>query len=257
MWLTDALNSHTQIICFGSVFEAGADFVSFDVAGHYNFSPQDRVLRDRDFAEFLRTRIFGEHSGGVGTVGFKLQYKNVFGFPGLLKHLIADQDLKVVHLRRHNLLRSLISLRLAQTTGYYHRKPLRLGWRRLATAARHPARAIERLRVHFAQRDYRPSGLTLTKEECELYFREIRWSEAHYRDLFSEHEWIDVLYEAMVADLQEVLGSVQEFLGVRRQPLTYTQLPLNTAPMREILDNYDELRMAFQGLSNEEFFADG
>ena len=254
MWLVEALNSHRQIICFGSVFEARADYVSFDVEGYDNLSAEDRALRDGDFAKFLRERVFAECDAGVGAVGFKLQYKNVFGFPGLLKYLTADRDLKVVHLRRRDLLRSLISLRLAKTTGHYHRQPVRIGWRTILTAMRHPARAVARLRVRLAQRSYSPSGLTLTKEECEQFFLETRWTEAHYDNLFSEHERLDILYEEMVEDRQAAFGRVQEFLGVHPRTLAYTQQPLNEAAISELLNNYDELRASFQGSKYDEFF---
>lgn len=254
-WLVEAPNSHPRITCFGSVFEAGADFVSFDVDGYNNFSAKDRDLRDQDFAAFLRDRIFCQHSPDLGAAGFKLQYRNVFGFKGLLQHLTGDPDLGIVHLKRRNLLRPLISLRLAKTTGQYHQRPIRVGWGSLATAARHPTRAIGRLRARFATRRYAPPALTLTKKECGQFFLEVRKSEAHYDQLFSEHERVDVVYEDMVEDLQAVLAGVQEFLGVPRRTLTHTHRPMNPSPTRELLANHDKLRKGFEGSPYHEFFA--
>lgn len=256
MWLTDALNSHSQIICFGSVFEARADYVSYDVEGYDNFSDSDRALRDRDCAAFLRERIFGRHGPGVRAVGFKLQYRNLFGFPDLREHLLEDRKLKVIHLRRRDLLRSLISLRLAKATGRYHKQPVRVGWRKVATALRHPARAIGRLRVRAAQRQYRPPGLLLTKEECEQYFRQTRRSERRFDSLFAAHERFDLLYEEMVDDFEAALTRVQEFLGVSSRTLTSVQERVNTAPNRDLVRNYDELRSAFQGTQYEKFFSE-
>ena len=74
----------------------------------------------------------------------------------------------------------------------------------------------------------------------------MRWSQGHYNKLFAEHERIDVRYEKMAREPQSIFGQVQQFLGVQARTLSYTQQPLNVAPMRELLANYDELREAFQ-----------
>ena len=87
---------------------------------------------------------------------------------------------------------------------------------------------------------------TLTKEQCEQFFRKVRWSQGHHNKLFSEHERIDVLYEEMAGEPQSIFGKLQQFLGVEARTLSYSQQPLNVAPMRELLANYDELREAFR-----------
>ena len=246
-WLTQALNSHPEIVCFGDVFKVTVGRVGFGVDGYDDFSTRDQALRERDVRKFLQERIFCDYGSGVHAVGFKLQYKNVYGgYPGLLDHLTADRELKVVHLQRSNLLRSMISLQLAETTGQYHRQPLRVGWRLLLTGLRHPGRAVERLRARAATRSYAPSGLTLTREGCEQFIQKVRWMQGHYNKLFAEHEHIDVRYEKMAREPQSIFSQVQQFLGVQAQTLSYSQQPLNVAPMRELLANYDELREAFQ-----------
>ncbi len=52
-WMVQALNSHSAVVCFGSPFEVGSNYVSFDVEGYDNFDSQARALRDRDGLEFL------------------------------------------------------------------------------------------------------------------------------------------------------------------------------------------------------------
>ncbi len=253
-WLVDALGSHDEIVCFGSVFEVGADYVSFDVEGYDNFDARDRALRDTAPVKFLRQRIFGQHHAGVRAVGFKFQYRNWFGFPGLLEHLVADPQLKVIHLRRRNLLRALVSLRLAQMSGQYHRQSIRLGWRRIGLAVRHPARAIQRLRVRLAARHYAPPGLVLTSEECQQFFMRTKLTEAHYDNLFAEHERIEVLYEDMAEDFGSVSDKVQEFLGVTGRTLGSRHQPLNVAPTRQLMSNCDELYEAFKDTPHAVFF---
>lgn len=245
-WLRQALNSHPEIVCFGNVFWASADYVSFDVDGYDNFSAHDRLLRERDFKQFLQERIFCDHGPAVRAVGFNFEYSTVYDAAGLLDYLTADRELQVIHLQRWNLLRAFISRRLAQETGRLHQQPLQIGWRRLLTGLRHPGRAVERLRARAATRSYAPTGLTLAKEDCEQFIRKVRWTQGHYNKLFSEHERIDVLYEEMAREPQSIFGQVQQFLGVEARTLSYSQQPLNVAPMRELLANYDELREAFR-----------
>ncbi len=66
-------------------------------------------------------------SANTKAVGFKFQYRNWIGFGKVIDSLVADHALKVIHLRRDNLLRSLISFRLMRATGQYHRVPRQLG----------------------------------------------------------------------------------------------------------------------------------
>ena len=245
-WLTQALNSHPEIVCFGDVFKVSVGRVGFGVDGYDDFSAQDQALRKRDFKSFLQERIFCDHGPRVRAVGFKLEYSTVYEAAGLLEHLASDHEIQVIHLQRYNLLRAFISLRLTQETGRLHQQPLRVGWRRLMAALRHPGQAVERLRARAATRSYAPTGLTLTKEDCERFIRRVRWTQGHHNKLFADHERMDVLYEEMAREPQSIFGKVQQFLGVQAQPLSYSQQPLNVAPMRELLANYDELREAFR-----------
>ena len=245
-WLTPALASPPWSVCFGDVFKVTVGRVGFGVDGYDDFSAQDQVLRERDFRSFLQERIFCDHGPGVRAGGCKLEDSTVYEAAGLLEHLASDEQIQVIHLQRWNLLRAFISLRLTQKTGRLHQQPLQIGWRRLLAGLRHPGRAVERLRARAATRSYAPSGLTLTKEECEQFIRKVRWEQGPHNKPFKAHERMDVLYEEMAREPQSIFGQVQQFLGVEARTLSYSQQPLNVAPMRELLANYDELREAFR-----------
>ena len=246
-WLVEALNSHSEVVCFGSMFEVGSDYVSFDVERYDNFDSRARSLRDRDELAFLSSYIFGEHAAGTKAVGFKFQYRNWIGFGDVINSLIASRDLKVIHLRRDKLLRSLISFRLAQATGQYHRRSRQLVWRKALLALRHPARAAQRLPSLLRRKQYVAPGLTLSKEQCSEFFMGTRMQELRFDELFEEHEQLDITYEAMVEDFSAISRRVLDFIGVHPEQLSYTQQPLNVQPVHTVLSNFDELADAFRG----------
>ena len=111
--LVSALNSSPEITCFGELFRFMEETVGFgaggfDIAGYDNHSVADLELRNSDFKAFLNQRIFVEMEGVIAT-GFKHHYSHFLGFPGLREWLVEQRDMRVLHLRRHNLLRMLLS----------------------------------------------------------------------------------------------------------------------------------------------------
>ena len=55
-WLVEALNSHDEIVCFGSLFEVNADYVSFDTPGYDNFDAAAISQPFRAFSGSLSAR---------------------------------------------------------------------------------------------------------------------------------------------------------------------------------------------------------
>ena len=253
-WLVQALNSHSEVVCFGSPFEVGSDYVSFDVEHYDNFDTRARSLRDRDGVAFLSSYIFGQHAADTKAVGFKFQYRNWIGFGKVINSLVASQELKVIHLRRDNLLRSLISFRLMRATGQYHRRPREFGWRTALLALRHPARAAQRLPSLLRKKQYVAPVLTLSKEECSEFFMQTRMQERRFDEMFEGHELLDLTYEAMVEDFPAISERVLEFIGVQTRQLSYTQQPLNVQPIRALLSNFDELASEFRDTPAAAFF---
>lgn len=257
--LVQALDSSPCIACFGEVFNWLLPSIRFDVEGYDNFSARDRELRERDPVRFLYERIFAQHSEEIRAVGFKLHYGHVWGFTGLLERLMEDTGIRVLHLRRRNLLRMLVSWRMAEKTGIW----LAQGTRRLTPAnllrvARHPLRAAtwlgRYLRSPQAPAKFAQVRITLSEEECSGFFNQMRWDEAHFDNLFRQHPKLTVFYEDLVDRRQDVLDQAQSFLGVEPSPLTVTLRRQNPEPLRDLLENYDELYEAFRDSPYAAFF---
>lgn len=258
-----SLNSSPNIICFRELFNPIMDGIGFHVDGYDNSSAEDRALRDRDFKRFLQARIFCEHPREIRAVGLKMPYVHFRWFPGLLEWLVEHTEIRIVHLKRRNLLRMLVSLRIAQKTGGWaeDRKATLASKLRPANAlraARHPLRAANRLRAFLFPKEPAWKALrapvTLSEGECRGFFAEIERDSAHYGRLFREHPQLTLFYEDLFKDRKRAFNQAQSFLGLKPRGLSITTRRQNPEPLRELIANHDELYGAFSDTPEAAFF---
>jgi hypothetical protein len=249
--LAQALNTHPDIVCFREVFHFMHDYVDFNVDGYDRDDPADFAMRAADPVRFLNERIFGEHTGKKA-VGFKYLYGHFWGFTGLIEHLAASREIHFIHLKRANMLRSLVSLRLAERSGRWIEdwgvaaKPMPFMPRALSAAA-HPLRTVSRLRKkRREQQEIRSqkSGLRLSARECVEFFERTAREVARADELAEGHETLTVFYEKFLDDKAAVFRDVQDFLGVDKAELFVALQRQNPEPLHELLTNYDELRQS-------------
>jgi LPS sulfotransferase NodH len=162
-------------------------------------------------------------------VGFKLFYYHAQddGREPVWRFLKDDKSIAVIHLKRSNTLRALLSLKKAFVTNRW-------------TAVSKPE--ADRLSIRL---DY---------DECLERFVWAQETKERYDAYFSDHPLLDVTYERLCEDRDGQCRRIQEFLGVDLRPLrpsTYkqAQLPLATA-----IANYAELKARFAGTPWECFF---
>jgi hypothetical protein len=241
------------------LFNPEVDYVDFNMAGFDNRDPDAKGLRDEDFARFLERYVYRPDAGVV--TGFKLLYAHVWGTPGLLDYLVSDLPLRVVHLKRRNQLRVLVSTRLAERTGVWQVDrgfaPDQLRSARLWTRAlRRPGRAIAALRKWLRQPPAASDkeALILTVDECVQFFVRAAHEEEHFSRLFADHPAHELFYEDLAGDRDRTLRRIHEFLGLAPERSTVTLQRQNPEPLEELIANYDELRRAFAGTPQERFF---
>lgn len=253
--LVQALNSHSQVRCFGELFnlQMAMGGIGFDMPGYDNFSNGDRALRDRDPAAFLRRRIFCPHPPDVRAVGFKLLYAHFLAFPGLVERLAQERDLRVIHIRRRNLLRMFLSTRIALRTGVWVERR-RLTWANLYVALRHPLRAAGRLRRPLRRPEAAQVRAAISPEACLRFFQRAEDEAARVDALFRDRELLQVSYEELTGDRERAFADVQTFLGVEPRALQVATRRQNPEPLRELIANYDELHQTFQGTPYATFF---
>jgi hypothetical protein len=261
--VASSLNSSPKITCFRELFNAFSGFIDFHVDGYDDSSADDRALRNADFKKFLQQRIFCQHPTEIRAVGFKMPHVHFRFFPGLLEWLVGDRELRVLHLKRRNLLRMLVSLRIARATrGWVEDRTDTLANKLTPTnalrAARHPLRAANRLRTFIRPKEARWKTLrtpvVLSEADCRAFFAEVERDSAHYEGMFREHPLLTVYYEDLLQDRNKVFDQVQSFLGVRPRRLSVTTRRQNPEPLRELIANYDDLYAAFGDAPEAAFF---
>jgi hypothetical protein len=243
--LAEALNSSPRIRCFREVFNGRLDFIQFGVEGYDDFSSLDMARRKADPLRFLHERIFCRQPEEMRAVGFKYHYKHVWGFAGVIDELVADKELRVLHLRRRNLLRMFVSLRLAEKTGIWLEAETKVTQANLLKAFRHPLKALGRVRRNLQRPNRsmdRPGArVTITPDELLKFSVETHLTAKQFDKLLVEHQVLPVFYEDLLDRQEEVLDEAQSFLGVEPGPLTITTRRQNPEPLHELIENYDEL----------------
>jgi hypothetical protein len=257
-----ALNTHPQIRCFREIFHFMQEYVDYNVEGYDPYDAADFALRAADPVRFLRERIFCDQPEGIRAVGFKYLYPHFWGFDGLIPHLTADTNLFVIHLKRRNWLRVLVSVRLAEASGKWiedwgiAHAPRPLVPRALS-AALHPARTVARWRGRQQEKRERAeekSGLVLTPQECEDWFERSRREEARGDAIAEGHPTLQVSYQDLLEHREAEFARIEDFLGVERAKLVVSAQRQNPEPLRTLIHNYDELRGAFAGTLYEPWF---
>jgi LPS sulfotransferase NodH len=250
--LSQALGSNPSILCFRELFNFTHDFVQFDVDGYDNFDKRDLQRRRADPIGFLNSRVFQAQPGEIRAVGFKFQYGQLWGFPGLIEHLVADEGLRVFHLRRRNDLRTLVSLKLAQRTGVFMvetatKPPLA----RVAFAGRHPLRAANRIRRALAPQS---AKVSIKPDELATFIIKSAETAKHYDKLFAKHPILHVDYEDFAQNKRAAAEQAARFLGAPPTPPVITLRHQHPEPLRDLVENYEELRDAFRGSPHEAMF---
>jgi LPS sulfotransferase NodH len=207
--LLSFLNSHPHVFCEGEIFAT--------------MQGADPVARLR--------RAFGKQPRHVRAKGFKIFYYHPLDAKadGLWRELENREDIRVIHLTRENILRTLVSRKIAGIKG---------AW----TGTRFDPAEAEDKRV------------TFTVSELEAGFRETRGWEESAAVRFLRHPVLAITYEELVRNSLDVNRRLLEFLGVKTV-VPHTDLRhQNPENLRELIRNYDELKQNFAGTSWGKFF---
>jgi LPS sulfotransferase NodH len=118
--LIKSLSSHPQVIAHLELFLS--DRIDF----HYNdldtvVDPKTLYIRDQFPIEFLNKLIFRGYETSIQAVGFKMfpETMNLNRFKSVWDWLNKDSSIKIIYLKRDNLLAVFTSLMVATKSGYY------------------------------------------------------------------------------------------------------------------------------------------
>jgi LPS sulfotransferase NodH len=212
--LISLLNSHPNIHAEGEIF---------------------RELSGRNYKDVLE-KAFARQPFHVKAKGFKIFYYHPLDDEsgGVWDALASLDDLYVIHLKRRNILRTLISRKIAGIQDVW---------------------AIKTTDQHSGT-DRKKIAVTFTVDELSEGFGQTREWEQAGEDTFRNHPLISIDYEDLVSHRESTFRKVTEFLGVRYlEPETNLRKQI-TKSMRETVTNYEELKSAFSGTEWQPFFDD-
>ncbi len=229
--LRTSLASHPDAVVFGELFN-GRSRARGEInwGGSPGYRSQDArsvALREQDAVAFLDRCVFAKMPSRIRAVGFKLFYYHAQeGDWQRVWDPLAEQEVRVIHLMRRNLLQSQVSAIIAEQTGR---------WISVSP-----------------ERDPTPTPITLPYERCVRFFER---SEQLHEAFASRFDHVLTLYyEDLVADPQARLGEVQQYLGLPIRPLSSPLRKQQTRPLHEVVLNHGELERRFAGTRWAWFF---
>lgn len=224
--LMRSLNNHSQVIGYGEIVKNSSLY-----PGHYHEFGNGEADFQRDPVAFLETRVFRKHSPDIGAVGFKIFYHHaprdtVWG-RAVWDYLLNQSDLKILHLKRRNLLKVFLSKKQAGRSGEY---------------------------IKYSNDAH--GAIVLDPGEARIFFEEMRTAEAEYDALLSGHPLITVIYEEMTRNYDTVMRGIQSFLGVDYEDVNPGTEKRPSRPLTLQIENYSEMRDHFLGSPWEPFFTE-
>ncbi|MEA5578907.1 sulfotransferase [Anabaena sp. UHCC 0451] len=235
-FLRGLLDSHSQVITYGELF-VNPDFIGWHRPKYDRYLQTKSLilLMRKDPKKFLEQKVFRKYASQVSAVGFKIFYdqaredsrKAVWDF------LQSQKDIKVIHLKRKNMLRTFLSLKKALTTKE---------WIIIAPKVT----------------NYKPQDvkISLTYEECLQYFNRMQDYMSEHDIFFAQHQKIDVFYEELSINTEYEIRRIQDFLELDYKPLKSYTLKQSSLPLSQSISNYFELKEKFQNTPWEGFFED-
>jgi LPS sulfotransferase NodH len=227
--LRSILNGHGHVLAFGEVFRS-PEFIGWALPGYPRIGPLRRRLV-REPVRFLDEVVFGAYPRRFEAVGFKLFYTHARqpDWLPVWDRLQERRDVVVIHMRRRNVLKAVLSFQRAARTGVWESRGRRV-------------------------RD--PGPIALDYGHCRYVFEQDRRGEEECAARFAGHPRLDLLYEDLVRDRPGQMQRVYEALGVAPRDVAPATRRQGTRPLSESIANYADLKARFAGTPWEAYFED-
>lgn len=228
-FLRGLLNSHKGIVVYSEFFKSNAS-IEWGFPG-YKDNGSTLSLFQNDPVSFLEKRVFQKYPRHIGAVGFKLFYYHARDdqWNMLWPYLQNDTQIKIIHLKRKNILETHLSRQRAMLTDK---------WANIT-----------------GEKEAQPA-IQISYEECLQDFVQTRTWEQDAEAYFSQHPLMNIYYEDLAADYQVKMKEIQGFLGVKPEPVAPQTFKQASLPLSKSITNYWELKEKFSGTPWETFFPD-
>ncbi len=230
--LVNLLQSHGDLLCHMEIFnparvEAFSGTLRERLAAEEGLEARLRELRKYEPEQFLYKFAF-DAQGRKG-VGFKFKYEELLlpAFARARAVLLQDTDIKIIHLRRRNLLERYLSWWIVNNVT--HVTMIREGETRPVVP---PVR--------------------LDPAACRADLERVGRLGNFVGGMFRHHQVLDIYYEDLIgAESEKHHKRLLDFLELPRRPLHTVLGKLAEAPLQERIENFSEIRRALAGTPYE------
>lgn len=194
--LISFLNSHPNIIAKGEVFRRIGDKPSIMVWNNF----------------------FSKKLKNVKYVGFKIFYYHPLDSQDkdVWNYIKNDKKIKLIHLTRENMLRTVVSREIADKTNTWTNK-------------------------HGRKIETKDKRISLDVEKCFEEFETTKNHENGIRDKFKRTDFLELTYEDLVKNNQDSINKVFNFLQVENRLVKSSYKKQNKESLRELIINFDDL----------------
>jgi len=220
-FLVESLRSHPEVCCRGEM-----------LAGGHMRNPPGLIYKSRLATKAWRyltsgavfpTRMMDRYFARTDrpVMAFKAMYNQIRP-PWTLRYLREHTEIRVLHLRRHNLLKQYVSHQLIHVKRDDHWDP-------------HTTEPVA------------PASIVVSPDAALDFLRRLRAEyEAHER-MFERHPRLQLSYESMIdgnALAAGVARDICDFLGIAQRPMHSRLVKMNPERLDEMIANYDEVARA-------------
>ncbi len=217
-YLRSLLNSHPGIQVLGEVFR-NSDSLEWGLDG---YPDPRRVLAEyqADPVAFLDRHIFRSLPQQIQAFGFKIFYYHAQGEPlkRIWSRLRDDAELRVLHVKRNNILRTHLSRARAARSNRW---------------------------VQLSQSGIEEAPIRLEYAECRQDFERTRLWETEFERFFAGHPILPVAYEDLALDYRQAVSRIEAFLRVEACALVPQTFKQSREPLAAAISNYADLKRQF------------
>lgn len=216
--LASYLNSHPNIFALGEMFGK-------------NHSDKLIEYRKEKPMQYLTDYCYRKYPKNIMAVGFKIFYYHpVRNEPRTIwENLKEEKDLKILHIKRNNILRTHLSWAIAGKTDKW-----------TLTGRNHIPEKLKTIELSF--------------DDCLRFFEKTRAWESEFDEFFKDHQILQVSFENLNIHTQDELEKVQQFFNLPLFKLHTALKRQNPEPLKNLISNYSVLKQQFANTEWSKFF---
>jgi LPS sulfotransferase NodH len=205
------LASHPNVVVYGEIFHP-VDQVRESITTGFQLP---RLQLSDDPVEYLKN-VYSQQPETAQAVGFKLFYTHARNSEwSHLREYLKSANVKVIHLKRKNLLDRYLSHQLADRSNEW---------------------------VVYKKHGAATEPIRLDPPACIKDFQRSVWFQQQEDEFFKDNPFLEIVYEEFVANLAGESAKLLSFLEVELRDLTPKTMKQRTEKKSKIIANFDELK---------------